>query len=60
MESIVSQQFVGTLEHFASRGSPNQRELATVALDLYRLCSHDPAVVSYVNQRALEAMNRAA
>lgn len=60
MKSMMDPEFRETLEHFVRQGTPTERELARVALSLYQFCDSNPEVVKYVNQRALEAINRAA
>jgi hypothetical protein len=48
--------FMKTLQYFVDHGETrNERELAQMALDLYRLTPTHPLVVHYVNEFTLKA-----
>ena len=54
--SIGHTCFVKTLEHFAEHGATrNERDLARMLLDLYRLVPTNPLVVNFVNEFTLKA-----
>jgi len=48
--------FVKTLQHFEQHGATrNERDLATMALNIYSLVPTHPLVVHFVNQFTLKA-----
>ena len=54
--SLGHDPFMSTLRQFAEHGATrNERELAQMLLDLYRLTSTHPLVVHYVDEFTLKA-----
>jgi hypothetical protein len=59
MSALADSVFVEVMTRYTHNPecTPLERELAQIGLDLYQLTKEHPAVVAYVDARALHAMN---